>query len=259
MTKLVRKIVEIDEEKCDGCGLCVPNCAEGAIRIVDGKARLVSDSYCDGLGACLGHCPRGAIRIVQREAAPFDEQAAQQHLKAQQERPAVPAPAGCSGAALRVFAPSAGLARQTPSPDTPGNRTSSSKSALGQWPVQLRLVPPNAPFLRGSRLLLAADCVPFAYADFHADLLSGHTLLVGCPKLDDVETYVQRLAQIISQANLQSITVARMEVPCCGGLMWLVHSAIKQAGKQVAVEQVVISIDGRRSPLVSAPAGRSGS
>ncbi len=247
MTKLVRKIVEIDEEKCDGCGLCVPNCAEGAIEIIDGKARLVSETYCDGLGACLGHCPRDAIRIIERQADPFDEQAVEQRLKSIQQSGASSPANGCPGASLQVFSPAAGSAQSGSPAGAHSEAATSGKSALGQWPIQFHLVPPGAPFLAGSDLLLAADCVPFAYADFHTDLLPGRTLLVGCPKLDDVQSYVGKLAQIISTADLQSITVARMTVPCCGGLMWLVRTAMERAGKQVPVEEVIISIDGRRT------------
>jgi len=276
MTKVVRKIIQIDEEKCDGCGLCVPSCAEGAIRIIDGKARLVSETYCDGLGACLGHCPRGAIRVVERQAAPFDEEAVRKHLQAQQEAgpstdrsPPHAHPVagqaqaatqrkptgGCPGTALRVFG-SGAPEKAVVSED--GSRQSTGISALGQWPIQFELVPAGAPFLKGCHLLIAADCVPFAFAGFHDQLLAGRRVLVGCPKLDDLGSYVAKLAQIIATAELQSITVARMEVPCCGGLMWLVRTAMEQAGRQVPVEEVVISIDGRKQPTGDPSRGASG-
>lgn len=177
-----RKIVQIDEAKCDGCGLCVPTCAEGAIQIVAGKARLIADAYCDGLGACLGECPRGAITIIEREAAPFDEE----------------------------------LAGAPP-------------STLGNWPVQLYLVPPGAPFLNNAELLLVADCVPFAMVDFHARLLRKRPVVVGCPKLDDANFSVEKLARIMATSNPHSLTVVHMEVPCCTGLVRIAEKALQMS------------------------------
>lgn len=237
----VRKIVQIDEAKCDGCGQCVPSCAEGAIRIVNGKARLVSDVYCDGLGACLGHCPQGAIEIIEREAPNFDEHAVHEHLQAKRHslplRAAAPHGGGCPGSAARMFAASSPAA-VCEGDDTP--------SALGQWPVQLHLVPPVAPFLQDADLLLVADCVPFAYADFHAKLLRGRPVVIGCPKLDDGRAYVDKLAAIMRQGSLRSLTVVRMEVPCCMGLMHIAAAARQQSGVDLPIEEIVISIRGQR-------------
>jgi len=233
-----RPIVIIDEEKCDGCGDCVPSCHEGAIRVVDGKARLVADVLCDGLGACLGHCPQGAIRVEEREARPFDE-AAVEAARAQ-----VPSPAPtCPSSQLRVFqpGPSPGL---DPAPAGPP-----SGSSLSHWPVQLALLHPAAPVLRGASLLLAADCVPVADPRFHADLLPGRAVALGCPKLDEVEPYVQKLAAMIAANGLKEITVARMEVPCCGGLLAVALEARRRAGSDVAVRELVVGIRGERKGL----------
>lgn len=206
-----REIVQIDEAKCDGCGLCVPACAEGAIQIVEGKARLIADAYCDGLGACLGECPRGAITIIEREAAPFDEELAGQ-------------------AATHLLA------------------TGSPPSGLGNWPVQLHLVPPGAPFLNNADLLLVADCVPFAMVDFHARLLHKRPVVIGCPKLDDANFYVEKLARIIATSNLHSLTVIHMEVPCCTGLVRIAEKALRMSGSEAPLETVTVSIQGRIVP-----------
>jgi len=208
-----REILHIDEEKCDGCGQCVLSCAEGAIRIIAGKARLVSETYCDGLGACMGKCPQGALTIEVREAPDYDEVAVLHHLaadKVAERRPMVPAPAGCPGAAMRELAHDnrpAASARQTDIP-----------SQLGHWPVQLMLVPPHAPFLKNADLLVCADCVPFAVPDFHFRYLAGRAVLVGCPKLDNLPYYIEKLKAIFAEAKPRQITVLRMEVPCCGGI-----------------------------------------
>jgi NAD-dependent dihydropyrimidine dehydrogenase PreA subunit len=204
----IRNIVHIDEELCNGCGQCIPNCAEGALQIIDGKARLVSDNYCDGLGACLGHCPQGAILIIEREAEAFDEDAVHAHL-----------------------------AQKKPSP-SPGT------SALRQWPVQLNLVPSKAAFFDDSDLLVIADCVPLAYPNVHGSLLSKKSVVMGCPKFDDAQGYVKKLTEILKNNNVKSITVAHMEVPCCSGLLWIVKKAIDASGKQIPLEQQVITIRG---------------
>lgn len=226
----VRNIVKIDEEKCNGCGLCVSACAEGAIQIIDGKARLVSDVYCDGLGACLGECPQDAISIEEREAPEFDEAAAHRHVEAM-KKPSVPC---CPGTRLMEMASSAKA-------EVSGEST---PSALGNWPVQLKLVPPNAPYFQDAEILLAADCVPFAYADFHKRVLPGKILLIGCPKLDDSASYVEKLAEIFKSSSVRSLTIARMEVPCCSGLSRIAQMAIQLSGKEIPVKETVISIRG---------------
>lgn len=259
---LVRKIVHIDEEKCDGCGQCVPSCAEGAIRIVDGKARLVSDTYCDGLGACLGHCPRDAIAIVERDAAPFDEQATHAHVAAQRNAaPLEKAHTGCPGTAvksLRLNVLSNGPAPAPRFPIDGGERPDSRESRFVNWPLQLHLVSPNAPFLHEADLLLVADCVPVAHPDFHRRFLTGgRPVVMGCPKLDDSQAYVQKLTQMIRASSLRSINVLHMEVPCCTALLRIAQAAAEQAGGGVPVRNVTVAIDGREvgsSPLFDPPA-----
>ncbi len=241
-----RKIVQIDESKCDGCGQCVPSCAEGAIRIVAGKARLVSDVYCDGLGACLGHCPQDAITVIEREALPFDERAAHAHVAALLE-PETPRPAsgGCPGAAVKSLrlnilsdAPAARFAEG-------GVAADPSSSRLANWPLQLPLVPPTAPYLQDANVLLVADCVPVAHPDFHRRFLDGRPVLMGCPKLDHAAAHVQKLAQIVRVAGLRSITVLHMEVPCCTGLVQIAQAAVAAAGGGVPIHDITIALDGR--------------
>jgi len=242
---VLRKIIRIDEEKCDGCGLCVPACPEGALEIVDGKARLVSEVYCDGLGACLGECPRGAITVEEREAEAFDEAAVSELLaektgKKKEERkpepPPFPAAGGCPGAALRMF----GAGR----PATEPSVSIGQESALRQWPIQLMLVPPFAPFLKGADLLICADCVPFAVADFHSRFLRGRAVLVGCPKLDDLQFYREKLANVLQVAKPKSLTVLRMEVPCCGGIAAAALEARDAVLPELPVEVYTIGIEG---------------
>jgi Pyruvate/2-oxoacid:ferredoxin oxidoreductase delta subunit len=247
-----RKIVEIDESKCDGCGQCVPSCAEGAIQIINGKARLVSDVYCDGLGACLGHCPQDAIRVVEREAPEFDEAAVQQHQARQRNGRSSPARhhGACPGSAMRQFSlplvqsskagPSAGAG-----PWEGSSPASSAASQLTHWPVQLHLVPPAAPFLRDADVLLVADCVPFAMPDFHAQVLRGRPVLIGCPKLDDGQYYVEKLAAMLRQSGLRSLTVVHMEVPCCMGLVRIAAAAKALAAVDVPLDTLTVSIRGR--------------
>lgn len=257
---MIRKMVKIDEDKCNGCGECVPSCAEGAIQIIDGKARLVSDQLCDGLGACLGDCPVGAITIEEREADEFDEAAVNDHLKeigraplAHQAAPIAPAHGGCPSAAVKSFAPPAGggcpSARainfdKTPASDSPA--PGSRPSRLAQWPVQLHLVPPTAPFFQGADVVLAADCAPFAYADFQEELLKGKALAIACPKLDDTTPYVDKLTAMITQSNIKSLTVVHMEVPCCNGLVSMARQAIAKSGRDIPFETVCIGIRGDR-------------
>ncbi len=237
-TKVLRKIVRIDEEKCNGCGACVPACAEGAIEITDGKARLVSEKYCDGLGACLGECPQGAITIEEREGEEFDEQAVRHHLRAK-EQASEPLPCSCPSAAVVQFEvpTDVGIPAQA-------TEQARARSMLAQWPVQLTLVPPTAPFLQAADLLLAADCVPFAYAGFHHEFLRGHALLVACPKLDDFQAHQRKLTEILRHAEVKSLTVVHMEVPCCFGLVHMAQQAIRASGRDIAFREVTIGIKG---------------
>ncbi|MFH1918532.1 MAG: 4Fe-4S binding protein [Planctomycetota bacterium] len=253
MTK--RKIVEIDEEKCNGCGECVPSCAEGAIQIVDGTAKLVADVYCDGLGACLGTCPQDAITIIEREAVAFDEEAAHQHVESLQTTASKPAVThSCPGMAVRNLQLDVRPGGQ-PRLDSPAaDPADAPASALGNWPLQLHLVPPGAPFLKGCDLLLAADCVPFAYADFHRRFLKGRPVVIGCPKLDDAQAYVGKLAEMLTQSSIRSITVLHMEVPCCTGLVRIAEAAIAASQTGVPLEDVTISVRGE----ILEPATRSG-
>ncbi len=236
-TKVLRKIVKIDEEKCDGCGVCVPACAEGAIKVIEGKARLVSDKYCDGLGACLGECPQGAITIEEREAEEFNEEEAKHHQH-EKECAKGELPCGCSSATVTQFA--------RPKAAEVAHEESCHHSMLGHWPVQLTLVPPGAPFLQGADLVLAADCVPFAYAGFHHDFLKGHALLVACPKLDDFQAHLSKLADILRRSQVKSLTVVHMEVPCCSGLVHMAKQAIRLSGKDIPLSEVTIGIRGDR-------------
>ncbi len=231
-----RKVIRFDEDKCDGCGQCVPACTEGAIRIIDGKARLISDRFCDGLGECLGHCPQGAISMEERESEPFDEEAVAAHRSQPASHPAPGC--GCPSAQPIDLSGATGVSETCPtiSRSTPG--------VLRHWPVQLHLVPPTAPFLRGADLLICATCVPVAMADFHARLLAGRTVVIACPKLDDQTGYLEKLTAIFAGAGLNSVTVARMSVPCCGGLLRLVHEARKLAGSTLPIAEVVIGHNG---------------
>ncbi|MCX5902160.1 MAG: 4Fe-4S binding protein [Proteobacteria bacterium] len=248
-----RKIIQIDEERCNGCGQCVPSCAEGAIQIVNGKARLISDQYCDGLGACLGECPQDALKIVEREAPEFDEEAVEQHLHTaarQNEKPSAPVHAGCPSAAMRSF-DHAGRGRDSAQP---AEGAGPAASELTNWPVQIRLVPPTAQFLKNADLLVAADCVPVAYPAFHKDFLQGRVVLLGCPKFDDAEAYIHKFAQIFKTANVKSVMVVVMEVPCCQGLPAMVKEGMDVAGKHIPIEKVVVSAEGeilKRVPLAA--------
>jgi Pyruvate/2-oxoacid:ferredoxin oxidoreductase delta subunit len=249
-----RQIVQIDNTKCDGCGQCVPACAEGAIRIVDGHAELVADVYCDGLGACLGHCPRGAITIVEREAQPFDESVVNTAHQPQQVGKSVPllrrssaengpppTTSGCPGMAMRDLRLNVLPAAKRPAPQ-PANPSASP--ALAHWPIQLRLVPPNAPFLHDADLFLVADCVPFACAGFHEQVLRGRPIVIGCPKLDDANAYVGKLAEMLVQSEIRSLTVVHMEVPCCTGLVRIASQAMKMTNSQIPLHDVTITITG---------------
>ena len=233
-----RNIVKIDEEKCNGCGECVPACAEGAIQIIDGKAKLVSEIYCDGLGACLGHCPQDAITIEQRDADEFDEEAVKAHLAEEQKTEPEPA-AGfvCPGTMAKKLKAKGKSSTHTTSQDT--------QSELAHWPVQLKLISPQADCFKNADLLITADCVPFAMADFHSKFLKDHSLVIGCPKLDDGQFYIDKLAQIFKANPLNSLTVVHMEVPCCFGLVQIVKEAISKSGIDLSFEDVTITLDGK--------------
>ncbi len=233
---ITRKIIQIDENLCDGCGQCVIACAEAAIEIIDGKARVIADRYCDGLGACLGECPQGALTIIEREADEFDEQAVNARVQEQQQwQEAETLTRQCPSAQTRQFA------ARTPSTQS---SAAPSQSELSTWPVQLRLVAPDTPFLENADLLVAADCTPFAYPDLHRDFLPGRVLLCGCPKLDDQEAYVQKFTSIFEHNTIRSVTVLVMEVPCCSGMPKIIEKALEASGKKVPVETVVVGIEG---------------
>lgn len=227
-----RRIIEIDQEKCNGCGACAQACHEGAIGMVNGKARLLRDDYCDGLGDCLPACPTGAITFVEREAAAYDEQAVKENQRKKQQ-----AQGGCPGQRMRQFSRPAPAAH---SPSSPGERV----SQLAQWPCQIKLAPVNAPYFDGARLLIAADCAAYAYAGIHEDFMAGKVTLIGCPKLDSVD-YSEKLTQIIAQNDIQSVTILRMEVPCCGGLEMAAKKALQQSGKFIPWQVVTLSVDGK--------------
>jgi len=271
-----RQLIEIDETKCNGCGFCIPNCPEGALQIIDGKARLISDLFCDGLGACIGECPEGAIKTVEREAEPYDEKKVMEniikagpntikaHLKhlvdhdqkefvqkavAILKEKGIPIPnlhedkqtqmaCGCPGS----------MAREIQHQEKEATESTNVKlnSELRQWPVQLHLINPNAPYLKNADLLIAADCVPFAFANFHQRFIKGKIVINFCPKLDSgIESYIEKLAEIFKNQNIKSVTIVRMEVPCCGGIEHIVMKALEKAGKALMVKANVISVNGR--------------
>jgi NAD-dependent dihydropyrimidine dehydrogenase PreA subunit len=230
----VRNIVRIDEDKCNGCGDCVNACAEGAIELIDGKARLVSEIYCDGLGACLGTCPEDAITIEKRQADDFDEEATEAHLAKAGNSAGKKDGFVCPGTRAMNLAPS-GEGEAAPT---------GGASQLGQWPVQLKLVSPNAPYFANSDLLLVADCVPFAMGDFHSRFLGGHSIAIGCPKLDDSDFYIDKLTQILKANKLNSFKVIHMEVPCCSGLTFIARQALTDSGANISFEDITIDLRG---------------
>lgn len=236
----LRNIVHIDEKKCNGCGQCITACAEGAIELIDGKAKLVSEVYCDGLGACLGHCPVDAITVEQREAAAFDEAATEAYLKQKQRQTpsaSPPQPAfTCPGLGARQF---------TATPEQTDSQDGDVSSQLQQWPVQMNLLSPQSSTFQDADVLLAADCVPFAMGDFHQRYLKGRTLAIGCPKLDDVRPYIDKLAEILQRHRIKSLTVIHMEVPCCSGLTYVAREAIKQSARPMAFEDVTVGVQGQ--------------
>ena len=229
---MVRKIIHIDQEKCNGCGACASACHEGAIAMVEGKAQLIRDDYCDGLGDCLPACPTGAITFTQREAAPYDEAAVQAHLA--RKKAEAPLPCGCPGSQSRAI-----HREESPAPAGPA-----VSSQLRQWPVQIKLAPVNAPYFDGAHLLIAADCTAYAYGNFHQDFIRGKVVLIGCPKLDEGD-YTEKLTQIIRQNDIKSLTIVRMEVPCCGGIQRAATTALQHSGKFIPWQVVTIATDGR--------------
>ena len=239
----IRNIIEIDEDKCNGCGQCVVDCAEAALQIINGKAKLVKEIYCDGLGACMGNCPTGALKVVQREAEAFDEKATEKHIH--ETKKGKEEPCGCPGSRAVDFSEKT-EAR---------SNTAELRPELSNWPVQLKLVAPNAPFLKDSDLLLAADCTAFSAINFHGRFIKGKKLLIACPKLDDTQLYYEKLTEMFKGNDIKSITVTRMEVPCCGGLIYLAKEALKASGKDIPLNDVVIGIKGEilsegKSPLI---------
>ncbi|HYE67424.1 MAG TPA: 4Fe-4S binding protein [Anaerovoracaceae bacterium] len=248
---MIRTIINIDKEKCNGCGICVNACHEGAIAMVDGKAALVRDDYCDGLGNCLPACPTGAITFVEREAAAFDEAAVEENMKKKQQEEAASKqhqhqhqqhdlPCGCPGSQARA------LKRETEEKNAPAPaavQTDKPESQLQQWPVQIKLVPVNAPYFDGANLLIAADCAAYAYANFHNDFIKNRITIIGCPKLDEGD-YSEKLTAILSNNNIKSVTVVRMEVPCCGGIQNAAIAALKNSGKMIPWQVVTISTTG---------------
>jgi len=273
---MLRKIITIEEELCNGCGLCIPNCPEGALQIIDDKARLVSDLFCDGLGACVGYCPEGAMTVVEREAESYDERkvmanivkhgentvaAHLEHLKdhgemslyreavAYLEESGIEVPErGSEQEQIAACACAGTIPREIENeiePETAPPDGYKPISKLTHWPVQINLLPVNAPYFQGADLLLAADCVPFAYPGFHEELLEGKVLLIGCPKLDDASFYLEKITEILKSNDISSITCAHMEVPCCFGLPMIARQAIEASGKDILFEDVTITVDGR--------------
>ena len=244
---MIRKIIHIDEEKCNGCGLCAHACQEGAIGMVNGKAKLLRDDYCDGLGNCLPACPTGAISFVEREAAAFDEEAVKRHMAAKEPQKVTPPAGGCPGSRMRLFQRGEGCpGSQAKRMERPATVDAGAPvtSQLRQWPVQIQLAPINAPYFEDAHLLIAADCTAYAYGSFHQDFLRGRIALIGCPKLDDVD-YTEKLTEILRRNSIRSLTIVRMEVPCCGGLERAAATALKNSGKFIPWQVVTISTDGQ--------------
>ena len=232
---MLRQIIKIDEEKCNGCGACVDACHEGALALVNGKAKLMRDDYCDGLGDCLPQCPTDAISFETRYAAPYDKEAVEANMKKKQQAKA--APGGCPGSQVRRM--------HHATDPAPASAPAAVSSQLQNWPVQIKLAPVNAPYFDGAKLLIAADCTAYAYANFHAEMIRGKVTLVGCPKLDAVD-YSEKLTEIIRNNDIQSVTLVRMEVPCCGGLELATKKALQASGKFIPWQVVTISIDGKK-------------
>lgn len=251
---MIRKIIKIDEKLCNGCGLCASACHEGAIGIVDGKAQLLRDNYCDGLGDCLPVCPTGAITFEEREAAPYDEAAVKANIQRDSDA------CGCPGTQSKILSPQekqeplacgcagthvTSIDRRDVACESAAPDSAAVQSQLSQWPVQIQLVPANAPYFDGAQLLVAADCAAYAYGNFHHDFIKNHVTLIGCPKLDETD-YAQKLTDILQQNNIKSVTVVRMEVPCCGGLEHAVIQALRDSGKMIPWQVITITTDGNR-------------
>ena len=234
---MIRKVIQIDEEKCTGCGICANACHEGAIGIVDGKAKLLRDDYCDGMGDCLPTCPTGAITFEEREAAAYDEAAVQENKKKKelQDKMKHMSESGCPGSRIRMMHHVDEMAAAS---------SAAPESQLRNWPVQIKLAPINAPYFDGAKLLIAADCTAYAYANFHQEFIQGKVTLVGCPKLDSID-YSEKLTAILKNNNIQGVTIVRMEVPCCGGLEMAAKKALQESGKFIPWQVVTISIDGK--------------
>ena len=256
--QVIRKIIKIDEDLCNGCGNCVPSCAEGALEIIDGKARVIADIYCDGLGACLGECPTGALTIEERKADEFDEHAVEKMLATKDRKEEKPrehrvlpmAAGGCPSARMMQSFEPAGA--KTPGP---AGSAEPAESALSHWPIQIMLVPPTAPFLKGADLLVLADCVPVAFPTLHRDFLQGKRVMMGCPKFDNTQAYIEKFAQICQNSGVRSITTVVMEVPCCSALPVIVKKGMERSGVQIPMEEVIISVRGKilqRRPVVQA-------
>ena len=259
MAKFRRKVIQIDDTRCNGCGLCIPACPEGALQIIEGKARLVKEQFCDGLGACLGDCPEDALHIVEMEAEYYDADGVAAELKqkspellakhhehlnehneeiARVMKPAEPSPVfACPGSKMRHWQENTAI-------EAPAIR---KQSRLRQWPVQLHLVPPGAPYFRNADIMIVADCVPFAYPNFHEDFVKDRAIAVGCPKLDDVDAYIEKISQIIRISNPDRLSVAYMEVPCCSGLVHLTRKAIELSGRDIPLETILVTIKGEKA------------
>jgi ferredoxin len=237
MMKRSRKIIEIDEAKCNGCGQCILACAEGALKLVNGKAKLVGDIYCDGLGACIGECPEGALKIIERSADDFDEKAVEKmnHKKAGSGKQETLA-CGCPSAAMMEL-------KKSPCSNIAVDACK-AESQLGHFPIKLQLLGPQAPFLKNADLVLLADCVAVAYPDLHSKILKGRAVAIGCPKLDDLEAHIERLAHILKGARPKSLTVAHMEVPCCSGFLYAAAEAIERSGVKIPLRKIIISRSG---------------
>ena len=227
---MARNIIQIDEEKCNGCGNCVTDCAEAALQVVNGKARLVREIYCDGLGACLGACPTGALTIVQKEADPFNEEATKKHIKEAETMSGC----GCQGTKAVVFSEK----------KEENYGAAETRPELTNWPVQLKLIATNAPYLSGSDLLLAADCTAFSATNFHGRFIRGKKVIIACPKLDDSQLYYEKLTEMFKMNDIKSVSLVRMEVPCCGGLAYLAKQSIQASGKEIPYSEVVIGVKG---------------